>query len=262
MMDTWAEGDSYERFMGRWSRLVAQEFVGWLDVSADSAWVDVGCGTGALTSAIADSARPARLAGVDPSPGFIAAALERLGGRADLRVGDANSLPFPSAEFDAAVSGLALNFMPDPHGAVGEMQRVTLKGGVVGAYVWDYADGMQMIRTFWDVAVDLDPSIGQLDEAKRFPLCDPDRLSELFKETGLDEVEAGALEVPTVFDGFEEYWTPFLGGQGPAPTYVSSLSDDHRRRLETRLESELPVSSDGVIRLTARAWTVRGVVRD
>ena len=119
-----------------------------------------------------------------------------------------------------------------------------------------------MIRTFWDVAVDLDPSIGQLDEAKRFPLCDPDRLSELFKETGLDEVEAGALEVPTVFDGFEEYWTPFLGGQGPAPTYASSLSDDHRRRLETRLESELPVSSDGVIRLTARAWTVRGVVRD
>jgi SAM-dependent methyltransferase len=261
-MDIWAEGDSYERFMGRWSRLVAREFVGWLDVPPDSAWIDVGCGTGALTSAIADSARPDRLAGVDPSPGFVAAARERLGERADLRVGDAHSLPFPSAGFDAAVSGLALNFMPDPHDAVGEMRRVTRKGGVVGAYVWDYADGMQMIRRFWDVAVDLDPSIGLLDEANRFPLCHPDRLTELFKGAGLDEVESGALEVPTVFDGFEEYWTPFLGGQGPAPTYVSSLSDDHRRRLETRLRSELPLSSDGKLNLGARAWTVRGVVRN
>ncbi len=170
-MDTWQEGSTYDGYMGRWSRHLANEFVGWLNVPVDSRWVDVGCGTGALAEAIAQSASPTSVAGIDPSPGFIAAAKARLGAGADLRVGDAQLLPFDDGGFDAAVSAIALNFVPDPRLAVREMARVTAKGGVVATYLWDYAEGMEMIRLFWDAAVALDPSIAHLDEATRFPLC-------------------------------------------------------------------------------------------
>jgi len=165
----------------------------------------------------------------------------------------------PSGEFDAAVSGIALNFVPDPGLGVREMRRVTRSGGVVAAYVWDYAGGMQVISEFWDAAVALDPTIDYLDEATRFPLCRPERLNALFTESGLDDVHTTALEIPTVFEGFDEYWEPFLGGQGPAPSYVASMSQPDRQHLESRLRNQLPTSNDGVIILTARAWAVRGV---
>ena len=118
---------------------------------------------------------------------------------------------------------------------------------------------MQVIREFWDAAVALDPTIDYLDEATRFPLCRPERLNALFTESGLDDVHTTALEIPTVFEGFDEYWEPFLGGQGPAPSYVASMSQPDRQHLESRLRNQLPTSNDGVIILTARAWAVRGV---
>ncbi|MGZ5384200.1 MAG: class I SAM-dependent methyltransferase [Acidimicrobiia bacterium] len=259
-MDTWDGGASYEHYMGRWSRRVAQQFLDWIAVPPASRWVDVGCGTGALTEAITQAASPERLAGVDPSSDFIAAARHRLGESPDLRVGDAQGLPFASDEFDAAVSGIALNFVPDPGRGIQEMRRVTRSGGVVAAYVWDYADGMQTIRMFWDAAVALDPTIAHLDEAARFPLCRPERLDVLFRESGLTDVDTTPLVIPTVFAGFGEYWKPFLGGQGPAPSYVVSLTERDRRDLQARLSDELPRSDDGAIELTARAWAVRGIV--
>ncbi|MEN8113444.1 MAG: methyltransferase domain-containing protein [Actinomycetota bacterium] len=257
-MDTWEESDGYDDYMGRWSEPIASEFLDWLDIDPGSRWIDVGCGTGALTATIAVHAAPRRIAGIDPSPGFIRAARRRLGDDPDLRVGDAQALPFQPDSFDASVSGLALNFVPDPGSALGEMRRVTEIGGAVAAYVWDYADGMQMIRAFWDAAVDLDPTIAYLDEATRFPLCRPEPLSHLFESAGLRDVELTALEIPTVFHGFDEYWRPMLGDQGPAPAYVGSLSEHERQRLEARLKEDLPESGDGTITLTARAWAIRG----
>jgi SAM-dependent methyltransferase len=257
-MDTWDAGIDYEDYMGRWSRELARRFLDWLDVPDNARWIDVGCGTGALADTIAQRARPSRLVGIDPSPGFVRAAGERLGDAAVIRVADARSLPFEADEFDAAVSAIALNFVPDPGAAVREMNRVTAGGGVVAAYVWDYADGMQMIRRFWDTAVALDPGIAHLDEATRFPLCNPKPLLEIFESSGLARVETSGLEIPTVFGSFGEYWAPMLGAQGPIPTYVGSLSKQDRLQLAQRLENDLPVADDGTISLIARAWAVRG----
>ena len=164
-MDTWDDGADYEDYMGRWSRPMARQFVSWLDVPNGARWLDVGCGTGAPAGRIADDAHPAHLAGIDPSPSLVRAARKRLGGEVDTRIGDAQSLPFAASEFDATASVIALNFVPDPGLVVRELQRVTAGGGVVAAYVWDHADGMQMIRRFWDAAVALKPNDANLDEA-------------------------------------------------------------------------------------------------
>jgi hypothetical protein len=143
--------------------------------------------------------------------------------------------------------------------AVAEMHRAVRVGGTIAAYVWDYADGMQLLRRFWDAAVALDPAAGQLDEGRRFPLCRREALRSLLNDVGLEQIEVRAIDVPTVFTNFDDYWSPFLGGQGPAPGYCVSLSDDRRARLRNHLQATLPVASDGTIHLKARAFAVRGI---
>lgn len=257
-MEAWDEGSQYEEYMGRWSRLVAREFLAWLGVPAGAVWLDVGCGTGALSGEILVQSAPLRVIALDPSAEFLATARSRLGDRLDLQVGDAGALPFGADEFDATVSGLVLNFVPDPLAAVRELRRVTKGGGVVGLYVWDYAEGMEMIRAFWDVAKALDPSSAELDEARRFPLCHPQRLRDLFEDAGLEHTEVRGIEVPTVFESFDDFWRPMLGGQGPAPSYVASLDASSAERLRAELEREL-IRVDGQITLAARAWAIKGV---
>lgn len=258
--DTWERGDPYERYIGRWSRLVAPQFVDWLGSGPAKRWLDLGCGTGALSAAIVAQAAPVSVLGVEPSAGFLERARANLGRAVTLLSAGAEALPVESASIDIAVSGLVLNFVPDLPAALRELRRVTVSGGMIGAYVWDYADGMRLIRTFWDAAVELDPAARQLDEGVRFPLCKPEALSAAFVAAGLEDVVASAVEVLTPFDDFADYWSPFLGGQGPAPAYAMSLSDDQRERLRARLAETLPRSADGGIELSARAWTVRARV--
>jgi SAM-dependent methyltransferase len=174
-------------------------------------------------------------------------------------VGDAQSLPVDSENYDAAVSGLVLNFVPAPETMISEMKRAVKKDGVIAIYVWDYAGQMQMMRHFWDAAVALDPAVADLDESPRFPICNPDALRDLFQGLGLKQVEPRAIDVETHFKDFDDYWNPFLGGQGPAPTYTMSLSEEKRAQLRERIRAELPFASDGSIPLIARAWAVRGV---
>jgi SAM-dependent methyltransferase len=199
--------------------------------------------------------------GVDPSAGFLANARARIGdARAAFTAGDARALPVADRRFDAVVSGLALNFVPEPGRAAAEIVRVTRPGGVVAAYVWDYADGMAMIRKFWDAAIALDPEATALDEARRFPLCRPEPLRALWTDAGIADVIVEPIDVPTVFRDFDDLWNPFLGGQGPAPGYVGSLTENRRLALRDRLAADLPTREDGSIALTARAWAVRGTV--
>lgn len=257
--DPWVSGDNYEPYVGRWSRLVAHEFLKWLAIPTGSQWLDVGCGTGALSQTILQFAEPAKIKGIDWSEGFIAFAKEHTpDSRVQFDIGDAQSLTAETGSFDAAVSGLVLNFIPQPDRAVAEMKRVTRKGGLVAAYLWDYANRMQMIRHFFDAAVALDPNAVELDEGRRFPICQPDALSQLFESTGLHNVEVRPIEVATVFRDFDDYWSPFLGGQGPAPGYAMSLSDESRAALRERIRAGLPFASDGSIPLVAQAWAVRG----
>jgi SAM-dependent methyltransferase len=256
-MDVWAVGDAYERYMGRWSRLVAARFVAWIDAPRDLRWIDVGCGTGALAFTISAACRPRRLLGVDRSAAFAAAGR---GADASTRyvVADSAALPVPAASCDAAVSGLMLNFAASPIAAVAEQVRAVRPGGLVAAYVWDYAEGMLLLRHFWDAAVAVDPSAGGLDEGRRFPICRPDRLHALWSEASLAHVAVTPLEVPMVFPGFRDLWEPFLGGQGPAPGYLAQLDPSLRDRLRDTLRERLPIRQDGSIALTARAWAVQG----
>ena len=258
--DQWSLGDHYERYIGRWSRLVASQFVTWLALPPALRWLDVGCGTGALTQAILKDCAPASVLGIDPSAGFVDLASRRVNDtRAGFQSGAAQALPIASASVDAVVSGLILNFTPDPVASLAEMARVTRPGGTVAAYVWDYAGGMQMLRLFWDAASALDEGALALDEGRRFPICTREALRALWRDGGLAQIECRDIDVPTVFTSFDDFWSPFLGGQGPAPTYCGTLAEDARAALRDRLRAIVPVAVDGRIALTARALAVRGV---
>lgn len=260
--DVWASGAAYEPYVGRWSRLVAGELLTWLAVPPGRRWLDVGCGTGALAQSLLEHTAPGEVVGIDASEGYAAYARDRVRDpRARFEVGDARALPFDDGSFDAVVSGLVLNFVPEPERAAAEMVRVTRAGGPVVAYVWDYAGRMELMRHFWDAAVSLDPGARDLDEGVRFPLCRPEPLADLFRGAGLDQVEVRAIDVPTVFRGFDDYWSPFEGGQGPAPGYVMSLDEDRRIALRKLIRASLPLEPDGSIHLIARAWATRGTRR-
>jgi SAM-dependent methyltransferase len=257
--ETWAAGDAYERYVGRWSRLVARDFLEWLDLPPDLEWLDVGCGTGALAATIAERCAPAVVLGIDSSDGFLALARARLDDpRARFEVGDAGALPLPDAAVDVAVSGLVLNFVAEPVAMIREMRRVVRPGGTVAVYVWDYAGGMQLMRHFWDAAAALDPAARALDEGVRFPICRPGPLADLLAAAGLGAVTTTAIDVPTVFADFDDCWSPFLGGQGPAPGYCVRLPEAKRAALRERLRAVLPIEADGRIALSARAFAVRG----
>jgi SAM-dependent methyltransferase len=255
--DTWERGSPYERYVGRWSRQVAPLFLSWLNIPGGRRWLDVGCGTGALCAAIVDRCSPSSVTGVEPSEGFLKTATENLAGRAALQQGTATAIPLSDASVDVVVSGLVLNFVADPRAALLEMTRVAGKGGTIAAYVWDYAGKMELMRHFWDVAVELAPDAAKLDEGVRFPMCRPEALEQLFAAAGLEEIAVRAIDIPTLFADFDDYWQPFLGGQGPAPAYVVSLDETARARLRDGIRERLPTGANGSISLTARAWAAR-----
>lgn len=259
--EVWGSSGPYDRYVGRWSRLVARAFLEWLAVPAGQTWGDVGCGTGALVEGILAVADPKLICAIDRSEGFLTQARARI---ADQRVqfepGDATALPWPTASCDVTVSGLVLNFVPDASAMMREMARVTRPQGKVAAYVWDYSGGMEMMRQFWDAAIAARPEDASLDQAERFPLCQPEPLEALFRGAGLSSVAVRAIDIPTVFRDFDDFWLPFLGGQGAAPTYLVSQDDETREQIRDRLQARLPVAADGSIALTARAWAVQGSV--
>lgn len=259
--DRWMSGDAYERFMGRWSRQVARAFIQWLAPPAAWNWLEVGCGTGALTQAIYHAAHPASVVACDPSPQFVSFARQSLANPAiTFLVAGADELPHRADGFDAVASGLVFNFIPSLDLAVRSMISRLRPGGMLAAYVWDYAEGMQFLRLFWEAAIELDPAAASLDEGPRFPICHPEALVDLLEGAGLDLVASHALEIDTPFPDFESYWAPFLGGTGPGPSYVGSLNPTARDQLRLRLKQQLSPAADGSIQLTARAWAVRGFV--
>jgi SAM-dependent methyltransferase len=257
--EAWAKGEAYEPYVGRWSRGVAEEFLAWLDVPPRQRWLDVGAGTGALTRVILGRARPESVIAIDQSAAYVSYARQfARGAHVTFLVGDAMSLQLESGRFDAVVSGLTLNFVPDPARALGEMIRVARRGGTVAVYLWDYADGMELMRYFWTAAGELDPAARELDEAVRFPIARLQPLLELFAAVGLKDRDCRAIDLPVLFQSFDDYWSPFLGAQGPAPGYATSLSENRRAALRDRLREMLPIRSDGTIPLVCRAWAVRG----
>ena len=258
MANIWAHGNAYEHFMGRWSRRVAPRFVSWLHAPAGLRWIDAGCGSGALTSAILRLSSPTSVLAVDPSAGFVEEARRLVDDeRETFEVMGAEDLPPGVA--DIVGSGLVLNFTRDPLRTVTTMARAA-PGGSVAAYVWDYGGRMEMLRTFWDVACALDASAIDADESHRFDVCEPGALPALWARAGFSEVRSGGLEITMEFRDFDDLWNPFLGGTGTAPAYVATLDQGGRERLRDALQRMVHADADGRIRLQARVWCVSGRV--
>ena len=254
-------GDAYERFMGRWSRKIAVPFVQFAKVESGDVVLDVGSGTGAVTGAVAALSPSICIVGIDPAAGFVEfARAHHPGAFIRFEVGDAQQLQFADRSFTRALSLLNLNFIPDPGKALQEISRVTQPGGTVAAAVWDYGQGMEMLRAFWDEAVALNAGADARDE-RHMPLAADGELAALFRQQGLQEIVNDALTVETRFSSFDDYWLPFLDRQGPAGAYAASLpapdAEQLRLRLRRRLLSDGP---DAPIVLRARAWAVRGTV--
>ncbi len=227
LSDAWTSAAAYESYMGRWSRRVAREFVPWLAAPAAKTWLDVGCGTGALTEALFEFAAPRYIVGADPSAAYVDYLRRRFRNpRLCFDMGDGQDLNFDDEFCDNTVTALALNFVPEPRHSVAEMARVTRSSGTVAAYVWDYACEMQMLHYFWNAATALDPAARDLDEGVRFAICQPEPLAALFRGAGLRDVATCAIDVPTVWRDFDDYWSPFLAGQGPVPSYAMTLSEE------------------------------------
>ena len=259
MPDKWTDGDAYERYVGRWSRRVAPRFLAWLEAPSGARWLDLGSGTGALTAQILGDCAPKSILGVEPSEGFLKLARQQVtDSRATFVQGAGDRIPSGDGSVDVAVAGLVMNFIPDPSKAMAELSRCIAPGGKIAAYVWDYAGHMQLMRHFWDAAVALNPAARDKVESTRFPLCRPGPLRLLFESAGLRDVSVDALDIPTPFANFNDYWEPFLSGVAPAPGYCMSLDEASRNALKTRLQKALPTDEDGMILLAARAWAVKG----
>ena len=256
------DAEAYDQFMGRWSRLVAPRLVDFTNLPERGRMLDVGSGTGSLAFAIAEGKRRARVLGIDPSQEYVAYAMSRnpFPDRASFEVGDAQQLHFPDASFDAALSLLVFNFIPDPKKALLELRRVTKPGGKLSAAVWDYGSGMRMLRTFWDAAVHIDPGAEKLDE-KRMPLCRAGELAALWRQGGLENVREQSIDISMRFESLADYWDPFLLGQGPAGSYVRRLDRDKLQALRNEVKLRLRLSAENKpLVLPARVWSVRGIV--
>ena len=223
--------------------------------------LDIGSGTGSLAIELVAHFPHCSVVGVDPSREYVAYANSRVSNPAvRFEVGNAQELSFSAGQFDACLSLLAFNFIPDARKALAEIRRVTRHGGRIGAAVWDYGGGMEMLRVFWDAAAAIEAGADRNHE-RHMPLCRAGDLGALWKETGLTDVEERPLEITTKFASFDDYWQPFLGGQGPAGVFVARLKSEHRTELREHIKRLLPkAAKSGAFELRARAWGVRGTV--
>jgi ubiquinone/menaquinone biosynthesis C-methylase UbiE len=257
-----ADAEAYERFMGRWSRLLAPQLVAFAGTPDAGRVLDIGSGTGALAFAIAGARPRCQVVGIDPSKEYIAFATSksRFPNRVAFEVGDAQKLHFPDAAFQTTLSLLVLNFIPDYRKALQEARRVTAPRGCVSAAVWDYGAGMRMLRVFWDSAKSIDPASSALDES-HMPLCRAGDLEALWKEAGFESVTGRPLEITTAFDSFSDFWEPFSLGQGPAGAYLRGLDPPRREAVRNDVKRRSAIRSEQApLQLRARAWAVRGIV--
>lgn len=258
--DAWNAGDSYDAYMGRWSRQIAAKFLDWLDMEEKLDWLEVGCGTGALSESILSKCEPDSLLGVEQSEGFVTTARKNItDDRVEFQVGDAQDLALPDQSRDSVVSALVLNFIPDKEKALREMIRVARRGGTVAFYVWDYpGGGVEFMRAFWQAAISINPEAADLAENKRFPYCTREGLEGLTSAAGLVEIKSTPLEAPTIFKSFDDFWNPFTLGAGPAPGYCMNLEPEARDQLRSTLLNRLPIQDDGSIPMKIRAWGIKG----
>ena len=247
--------DAYDRYMGRYSKRLAGAFADFAQIEPGHRVLDVGCGPGALTSEIASRVGADMTAAADPSAGFAQACADTVPG-ADVRTASAEELPWPAGSFDTVVSQLVVSFLRDADSGVAEMRRMLRRGGTLAACSWDYAGHMQMLRTFWNAALVLNPDAP--DEGRVMAYADSDSLRELWLTAGLRDVETAPLMVQAEYEDFDDYWQPFLTGTGPGGRYCVSLDADDQDALRAECFQRLGAPARPFT-LSARAWAVRGI---
>ncbi len=254
-----APAEVYDKLVGRYAGELAEALIAAAGVAPGMRALDVGCGPGALTRALAGVVGAGHVAAVDPSRPFVAACRDRVPG-ADVREGAAEALPFADGAFDAVLSQLVVNFLADAPAGVAELRRVARPGAVVAACVWDYADGMTLLRRFWDAALAVDPEgAAARDEGRVMPYCRPGELAALWRGAGLRDVTERALEASARYDGFDALWEPFPLGVAPSGAYAAALDPGRRDALRDELRARLG-DPRGAFTLRARAWCVTGLV--
>jgi SAM-dependent methyltransferase len=258
--DTFRVAAAYDRAVGRYGASLAAELIGFAGVEPGMRALDVGCGTGLLTAALAESLGADNVAGAEPSEPFAEACRARLPG-VEVAVAGAEALPFGDGAFDAALSQLVVNFMRDAEAGVRELARVTRPGGIVASCVWDYAGEMTLLRAFWDAAREVEPErAAAADEGVVMRWCSEEELRRLWEGAGLRDVSTGALMARAAYDDFEDLWAPFPSGIAPSGAFTASLDVVGRAALHDAFRRRLGVG-DEPFELTARAWAVRGAAR-
>jgi SAM-dependent methyltransferase len=258
-----SDGAAYEFWLGRWARRLADVFLDFARFPDEGDILDVGCGTGALTFAMTDRWPGRRVTGVDLAAPFVEYARSRRFGELPIfEIGDACALPYRDGQFVSAATQLVLMFIPKPELALREISRVVRSGGTVAAALWDFRGGLVFQRMLWDTASILDPDArATRDRLFTTPLVLPDGLANLFRDGGLRDIERRSLTIRMDFADFEDYWQPFLGGQGPVGIYFAKLAPDLRARIKDAVrDAYCSGAADGARSLTATAWAVRGTV--
>jgi ubiquinone/menaquinone biosynthesis C-methylase UbiE len=244
----------YDRFMGRYTPVLAAALADAAGIRPDMRVLDVGCGPGGLTRELVSRLGARNVSAIDPAPQFAASCRDRNPG-VDVRVGAAERLPWPTAHFDAVLSCLVIGFLRDPARAILEMARITRPGGTVAACMWDTAGGgMTMLQTFWSAVRQVQPAAP--GEAGMAGTADGDIASRL-RQAGLREVTSGALASHADYADFDDFWQPFTLGVGPAGHYLRTLSASQQAAIRDACRRHLP---DGSFTLPARAWYARGLV--
>jgi ubiquinone/menaquinone biosynthesis C-methylase UbiE len=261
--DLWTDGALYEKYTGRWSRLIANKFIDWLDVKQArmEGCVDMGCGTGALSEALIANDVCTSLTCLDRSPAYLSFAKQRIqSSNVQFVTGDVQSTSLSASEHPLIVSGLVLNFVDSPEKMLREMVRIGRSGAVLGVYIWDFSDGMKPIRKFWDAArLSGAPNVDELDAGIQFPICKRENLLQIVTESGWVEPCVEPIEIDAHFENFDDYWSPFLSGQGTGPAFAVSLDEDTRERVRKTLMSLVTDAPDKPFTLRARAWAAKGI---